>query len=349
MTRPILICGGAGFIGSHFCKMAASRGYLPVTYDSLSNGHRDAVRWGPLEVGDIRDSARLDQVFARHRPLAVAHFAGLIEVGDSVRNPDLYHQVNVEGSRCLLAAMARHGVRDILFSSTCAVYGAPRSLPLDESHPRSPANPYGATKLAVETLLEEQAAAGHLRPMILRYFNAAGADPDGELGERHHPETHLIPLALRAATGLSPALPLYGADYPTPDGTCVRDYVHVHDLARAHLAALDRLLGGGAPLTANLGTGRGCSVREVLSAVERVTGRAVPVAEDRRRPGDLPMLVADPSLAARELGWRAELSDLPTMVEHAWGWMRAARIDIGDKIQYVGAEGAGPDSSTGRK
>jgi UDP-arabinose 4-epimerase len=322
MVRPILVCGGAGFIGSHFCKMVAGAGYLPVTFDNLENGHADAVRWGPLEVGDLRDRARLDEVLARHRPLAVAHFAGLINVGESVTRPEIYYASNVQGSINLADSMRLHGIRDILFSSTCAVYGLPERLPLDESHRRDPVNPYGTTKLVFERVLEDYAAAHGLRPMILRYFNAAGADPDGELGERHDPETHLIPLALQAAAGLRPGFTVFGTDYDTPDGTCVRDYVHVHDLARAHVLALERLLAGGAPLTVNLGTGKGYSVREVLDAVERVTGRKVTVTEGARRAGDPPVLVADPSLARQELGWSAELGSIDTPVSHAWNWMR---------------------------
>jgi len=319
--RPILVCGGAGFIGSHFCKMAAGRGYLPISFDNLSGGHADSVRWGPLEVGDLRDPARLDQVFSAYAPIAVVHFAGLINVGESVTRPDRYYINNVAASLNLLEAMRRAGVADILFSSTCATYGQPERLPLDESHPRNPVNPYGTTKLMVERVLEDYRDALALRPMILRYFNAAGADPEGALGERHQPETHLIPLALQAAMGLRPDFTLFGCDYPTPDGTCIRDYIHVHDLARAHLLALDRLTAGGPPLTANLGTGHGHSVRQVLDAVERITGTPVPVTFGPRRAGDPPVLVADPTLARRELGWQAEITDLDAIVAHTHAWM----------------------------
>ena len=318
MTGPaILVTGGAGFIGSHACKALAADGYRPVAFDSLATGHADAVRWGPLVRGDVRDQAALDAAFDAHRPVAVLHFAARAYVGESVREPGLYHDGNVGGTTALLAAMRRAGTARLVFSSSCATYGIPDALPIREDTPQRPINPYGRTKLIGEWMIRDHAAAHGLDFALLRYFNAAGADPEGDLAERHDPETHLIPNVLRAALGTGPALTVMGADYGTPDGTCVRDYVHVSDLARAHVLALRRLLGGGGSLAANLGTGRGHSVREVIDAAEDVTGRPVPHAVAPRRPGDPAALVADPSLARAVLGFRAERSDLRTMLADA--------------------------------
>jgi UDP-arabinose 4-epimerase len=323
-TGPrVLVTGGAGYIGSHACKALAAAGYLPVTYDNLSIGNRWAVRWGPLERGDILDAARLHEVFRAHRPVAVMHFAALALVGESMAAPGLYYRTNVGGVLTLADAARIHDVEALVFSSTCAVYGTPERMPIDEDTPKRPINPYGASKLMAERILEDFAMAHGLRHMALRYFNAAGADPECEIGERRDVETHLVPLALDAILGRRPPLRVFGDDYPTPDGTAIRDYIHVSDLAAAHVRALDRLLDGGPSAKFNLGTGRGYSVREVLDAAARVAGRPVPHETAPRRPGDPPALVADPAAAAAALG--GELtgrSNLETIIETAWAWHR---------------------------
>lgn len=302
-SGTVLVTGGAGFVGSHACKALAHAGYRPVVYDNLSNGRREAVRWGPLEVGDLEDAARLADVFARHAPVGVLHFAACIEAAESVRAPERFYRNNVGATLTLLRVMRAAGVDRIVFSSTAAVYGEPEVTPIPEAHPLRPLNPYGRSKLMAELVLKDMAAAQGLRYCALRYFNAAGADPAGELGEYHDPETHLIPLVLQAAYGLRPDIAIFGTDYDTPDGTCIRDYVHVSDLAEAHVLALRRLLCGGDSLVANLGTGRGVSVRQVIDTVATVTGRPVRVREASRRPGDPAVLVASPAHAERELGW----------------------------------------------
>ena len=319
----VLVAGGAGYIGSHTCKALAAAGFTPVVYDDLSSGHRRAVRWGPLEIGDIRDPVRLAEVMARYRPAAALHFAAVMAVGESVVDPGKYYRTNVAGSIALLDAMRAHGIDTLVFSSTAAVYGAPQRQPIDESQPRAPVNPYGWSKAMVEQMLADHAVAHGLRWAALRYFNACGADPEGETGEAHDPEYHLIPRALMAAAGRLPHLDLFGTDYPTPDGTCIRDYIHVGDLAAAHVAALRHLLGGGASLAANLGVGRGFSVREVIAAVEAATGRTVPVRFGPRREGDSPELVADPGLARRVLGFAPRVTGLAEMVGTAWNWHRS--------------------------
>jgi len=313
----IIVTGGAGYIGSHACKCLKQAGFVPVTVDNLSRGVADAVRYGPLEVGDVRDGAFLETVFAKYRPDAVIHFAALAYVGESVQRPYLYYDNNVGGTVSLLEAMRAADIGRIVFSSTCAVYGAAQTVPITESHPLAPINPYGASKRMVEQVLADGATAHGLRFVALRYFNASGADPDGELAENHDPETHLIPLALQAAFGRRPALQVFGTDYDTPDGTCIRDYIHVADLAEAHVLALKYLLDGGAPLFANLGTGSGASVREVIRTVEAVTGRLVPAEDSPRRPGDPAALVADPGMANTVLGWRPRFMDLTDHVRHA--------------------------------
>ena len=318
MDRPtILVTGGAGYVGSHACKALSRAGWLPVAFDNLLHGHAEAVKWGPLECGDILDWARVDEVIKSHQPIAAMHFAALTSVAESVADPEAYRRNNIEGSRTLLRALLENGVTHFVFSSTAAVYGTPDKVPIPEDAPTSPINPYGETKLAVEAMLEELVQEQGLTATALRYFNAAGADPDGEIGENHDPETHLIPLALAAASGTGKALTLYGDDYPTPDGTCVRDYIHVSDLAAAHVAALQH----GAGFRAfNLGTGAGASVRQVLDTVEQVTGQAVPHWIGSRRPGDPAELVADPSRAFVELDWRPRTSDLDNIVRTAWSW-----------------------------
>ena len=320
MTGTILVTGGAGYVGAHGCKALAEAGYLPVVYDNLVYGHEEAVRWGPFEQGDIADRARLDAVFESHRPVAVMHFAAFAYVGESVTDPGKYYRNNVGGTLALMEAMVAHGVDKMVFSSTCATYGEPRTVPITEDEPQQPINPYGKSKLVVEQMLADFEVAHGLRSVSLRYFNAAGASPEGEIGERHDPETHLIPLALDAAAGKGPPLTVFGEDYPTADGTCIRDYIHVGDLADAHVKALDYLAGGGATRAFNLGTGAGVSVREILDSVERLTGRKVPHTIGPRRPGDPPALVADPSRARSDLGWQPRLSDIDTIIATAWEW-----------------------------
>jgi UDP-glucose-4-epimerase GalE len=316
----ILIVGGAGYIGSQTAKVVAAAGLQPVVFDNLVYGHEWAVKWGPLVRGDLADRALLVDVMKRHRVEAVIHFAAYAYVGESVTNPRKYFGNNVVGSLNLLDAMLDAGVRDIVFSSTCATYGEPRAVPIPEDHPQQPVNPYGESKLAVEKMLHWYSQAYDLRYAALRYFNAAGADPDGEIGEDHDPETHLIPLAIDAARGARRPLDVYGTDYPTPDGTAIRDYIHVVDLAEAHVRALERLRTGGVPLQLNLGTGRGHSVREVVAAIGKVAGRPVPFREVGRRPGDPPELVADNRGATEILGWKPRFADLDVIVEHAWRW-----------------------------
>lgn len=320
MRTAVLVTGGAGFVGSHACKALASAGFLPVTYDNLSQGHRWAVRWGPLEIGDIEDRDRLQQVMDRYRPAAVMHFAALIAAGESVTEPAKYYRNNVSRFLVLLDAMQRQKIDQIVFSSTAAVYGTPERTPIDEKHPLEPINPYGMSKLIGERILQDCASAYGLRSIALRYFNAAGSDPDGEIGEAHDPETHLIPIVLEAAAGDRPHVAVFGTDYPTADGTCVRDYVHVTDLASAHVLALARLKGAHGAEAFNLGNGNGFTVREVVAAAERVSGAKIAVKQEPRRAGDPPVLVADASLARAELGWRPVYSDLDTQIGNAWRW-----------------------------
>lgn len=320
MRGTVLVTGGAGYVGAHGCKALNKAGYRPVVYDNLVYGHEDAVLWGPLERGDIADRTRLDAVFEMHHPIAVMHFAAFAYVGESVADPGKYYRNNVCGTLTLMEAMLAHGVDKMVFSSTCATYGEPRQVPIREDEPQQPINPYGRSKLMVEQMLADFERARGLKSVMLRYFNAAGASPDAEIGECHDPETHLIPLALDAAVEKGPALTVHGEDYPTPDGTCVRDYIHVGDLADAHARALKYLEDGGATRAFNLGTGAGVSVREVLDAVERVTGRKVPHHVGARRPGDPPVLVADTSRAGVELGWAPTMSDIDTIIATAWAW-----------------------------
>jgi UDP-glucose 4-epimerase len=316
---PVLVTGGAGYVGSHACLKLAEAGYRPVTFDNLSQGHEAFVRWGPLEVGDIRDRSRLDDVLARHRPAAILHFAAMTDIAESIRNPDLFHDNNVAGTRTLLAAAIAAGVTRMVFSSSCATYGTPLVSPLDEDQPQLPISPYGQTKLEIERALTAADGAFGLRSVALRYFNAAGADFDGRIGEAHDPETHAIPLAIGAARGERPCFSIFGADYPTRDGTALRDYVHVLDLADAHVAALGYLDQGGVSVAVNLGSGRGATVREVADMVRAVSGRPFAVQVAQRRPGDPPALVADTRRAARLLGWRARY-DLRDIVASAWRW-----------------------------
>ena len=316
----ILVTGGAGYIGSHTAKQLATSGHEPIVFDDLSQGHEWAVKWGPLERGSLADRARLADVFSRYDIDGVVHFAASALVGESMTNPGRYFENNTVGTLNLLEAMRTAGVSRLVFSSTCATYGNPVHVPIDETHPQAPVNPYGESKLMVEKMFRWYGEIHGLRWMALRYFNAAGADPDGEIGEDHDPESHLIPLVIGAALGTRPPVKIFGTDYPTADGTAVRDYIHVADLADAHLRALDRLGSGEASQAINLGTGTGHSVREVVDTVARVSGRPVPVVESPRRAGDPAELVAAPGRAHQVLGWTARHSALETIVQHAWAW-----------------------------
>ncbi len=315
----VLVTGGAGYIGSHTCKALAKAGLTPITYDNLSTGHKWAVRWGPLVIGDLRDQSLLRSTMRNHAVKAVFHFAANSAVGESVQNPRKYYGNNLVNSVGLFDAMLDIGVKRIVFSSTCATYGDPQSEFLDETHPQSPVNPYGETKMAIERALQWYGKAYGIEWVSLRYFNAAGADENGEIGEQHEPETHLIPLVLEAALNAAQPVHIFGTDYPTPDGTAIRDYIHVADLADAHVRALRFLESGAASTALNLGTGRGYSVREVIAAVERATGRTVSVIEAGRRAGDPPRLVAAADRANAELKWQTWRS-LDNIVQSAWLW-----------------------------
>lgn len=320
MGNSILVTGGAGYIGAHACKALAKAGFEPVAYDNLVYGHRAAVRWGPLVEGDVGDRALVAETIRRHKIGAVMHFAAFAYVGESVEKPEKYFQNNVVNTLAMLEAMRETGVKQIVFSSTCATYGLPETMPIREDTPQRPVNPYGETKLMIERALYWYGVAHGLRSVALRYFNAAGADPDGEIGEDHEPETHLIPLILDAAAGKRPHIGVFGTDYPTPDGSAIRDYIHVQDLADAHVRALRYLGDGGESLALNLGTGHGHSVRETIDAARRVTGRPIPSRDSPRRPGDPPVLVADAGRAKEKLGWEPQLGSLDQIIGTAWAW-----------------------------
>ena len=316
----VLVTGGAGYIGSHACKALSLAGYTPVTYDNLVYGHDWAVKWGPLEIGDILDRARLEQVLDEYQPKAIMHFAAFAYVGESVLDPGKYYRNNTGGALTVLEAACSRSIENIVFSSTCATYGEPSTVPIPESEAQSPINPYGASKLMVERMLADFETAHGLRSASLRYFNAAGADPDSKIGEDHDPETHLIPLVLDAACGLRPAITVFGTDYDTPDGTCIRDYVHVNDLADAHVLALKALEGGAPSMAVNLGNGHGFSVKEVIDTARQVTGRDIPVKLGPRRDGDPPALVGDARRACEFLGWQPRLGSLEKIIGTAWQW-----------------------------
>jgi UDP-arabinose 4-epimerase len=324
----VLVTGGAGYIGSHTAKALAGTGWEPVVLDDLSKGHEWAVQWGPFVHGNVGDRDLLRQVLREHRIEGVVHFAASAHVGESVSAPRQYFQNNVTNTLVLLDAMLDAGVERIVFSSTCATYGVPRALPIGEDHPQQPVNPYGESKLFVERVLHAYGHAYGLRWMALRYFNAAGADPDGDLGEDPDQATRLIPLAIAAARGHRAAIDIFGTDYPTPDGTAIRDYVHVTDLSAAHVLALRSLSNEGESVALNLGTGQGHSVREVIATVERVTGHSVPVREAPRRPGDLPEFVADARRAHVVLGWQPRYADLGVIVQTAWDWYVTVRAGM---------------------
>ncbi|WP_368516315.1 UDP-glucose 4-epimerase GalE [Rhizobium sp.] len=317
--ETVLVVGGAGYIGSHTCLDLANKGFKPVVYDNFSNGHREFVKWGPAEEGDIRDRARLDEVLAKHKPAAILHFAALIEVGESVKDPVAFYENNVIGTLTLLSAAQAAGVKAFVFSSTCATYGLPQSVPLDESHQQVPINPYGRTKYIVEQALADYDQYKGLRSVVLRYFNAAGADFEGRIGEWHTPETHAIPLAIDAALGRRQGFKVFGSDYDTRDGTCVRDYIHVLDLADAHVRAVEYLLRGGDSVALNLGTGTGTTVKELLGTIETVSNRPFPVEYVGRREGDSTTLVANNDKARDILGWSPQY-DLTEIIQSAWNW-----------------------------
>lgn len=316
----VLVVGGAGYIGSHMVKMLLAAGHDVVTFDNLSSGHRDAVLGGEFVQGDLADQAALDTLFTQHQPQAVMHFASYIQVGESMRRPDMYYRNNFSNTLNLLDAMIAHDVKQFIFSSTAAVFGEPDYVPIDEAHPNRPVNPYGRSKWMVEQVLADYDHAFGLKSVCLRYFNAAGADPEGLLGERHDPETHLIPLILQAASGRRPHIQVFGRDYDTPDGTCIRDYIHIVDLCSAHALAIQYLVNGGASERFNLGNSSGFSVQQVIDTVGKVTERKVAVVDSPRRAGDPARLVADATRARAQLGWKPEFADLEAIVAHAWAW-----------------------------
>ena len=319
-TKVVLVTGGAGYIGSHACKALANAGYTPVAYDNLVYGHEWAVKWGPFEQGDILDRKRLDEVIKQYQPAAIMYFAAYAYVGESVEDPGKYYRNNVAGSLTLLEAMRDNDIKNFVFSSTCATYGEPEQIPIPEDHNQAPINPYGHSKLMIEQMLSDFEVAHNLKSVSLRYFNAAGADPDGETGEDHEPETHLIPLVLDAAIGKRPSITIFGDDYDTSDGTCIRDYIHVTDLADAHVRALKYLEEGGETTKYNLGNSKGFSVKEVIDTAEKVTGKVIPVVIGKRRPGDPPRLVGYAARIRKELEWSPKYTDLVTIIETAWKW-----------------------------
>jgi UDP-glucose 4-epimerase len=318
MTK-ILVTGGAGYIGSHTCLALAEKGYTPVVYDNLVNGHREFVQWGPFEQGDVRDRERLERAINSHKPAAIIHFAGLIEVAESIANPIAFFENNVAGSVNLFAAALNVGIDKVVFSSTCATYGIPKEIPMRESHPQFPISPYGTSKLIVEQTLRDLDAYQGLRSVILRYFNAAGADVKARIGERHNPESHVIPIAIDVARGKRSLFKIHGSDYPTPDGTCIRDFIHVADLADAHARSIDYLMSGGASIALNLGTGRGTSIKQLVRAIERIANVKLPVELAARREGDPPELVADNTRAKAALQWQPAYG-LEGIVKSAWNW-----------------------------
>ena len=325
--KHVLVTGGAGYIGSHACKALRAAGFVPVTYDNLSTGWQDAVKFGPFMQGDLLDAERLDAVFASYEPVAVMHFAALSQVGESMQNPALYWRNNVLGSLQLFEAMVKAGCTKIVFSSTCATYGDQDNVVLDEKSPQDPINPYGASKRAIEDMLAGFEQSDNFRSVIFRYFNVAGADPEGQVGEFHQPETHLVPLMLDAIDGKRDALTIFGTDYATPDGTCIRDYVHVMDLVDAHVLGLKWLLDGKGSQTFNLGTGNGFSVREVVNESRAVTNKLVPIIEGERRAGDCTKLVSGSVRAENKLGWQPKRSNMKEMITDAWRWHQTGHYD----------------------
>jgi UDP-glucose-4-epimerase GalE len=318
--KRVLVTGGAGYIGSHVCKILKKSGYFPVVYDNLVHGHKDFVQWGPFEYGDIRDTARVLQVIQKYQPISVMHFAAFGYVGESVNDPIKYYENNVLGTMSLLRAMNFCGVKDIVFSSTCATYGIPSDIPIVEDLPQRPINPYGWSKLFIEQILKDYANAYGLKSVIFRYFNAAGADNEGAVGEDHCSEMHLIPLIFDVALGKKDAIDVFGDDYPTRDGTCVRDYLHVLDIAEAHVLALKYLEKNGVSNIFNLGTGKGYSVKEIIATVEKITGKVITINIKKRRHGDPAILIADAKKAQAFLGWSPKYASLDILIDHAWNW-----------------------------
>ena len=337
-SKRILVTGGAGYVGAHCCKAFSEAGWEVFVFDNLSRGWRDFVQWGPLVQGDILDRDALQQAMEAIQPSAVAHFAALAYVGESVLEPDRYFRTNVTGTMNILDAMKSHDVRQMVFSSTCATYGEPQYLPIDEAHPQVPINPYGRSKLMAEELLRDYSEAFGIRSVSLRYFNAAGADPDGTIGERHEPETHLIPLALEGAGNPDFCLSIFGDNYDTRDGTAIRDYIHVCDLADAHLKALEYLSRGGATAAFNLGTGTGTSVQEIWQSVQRTTARSVERRVSERRPGDPASLVANANKARQLLGWKARRSSIDAIIADAWNWHTAEMVRRNEVAISLGAD-----------
>lgn len=321
--RNILITGGAGYIGSYMCKYLVNNGYYPIVLDNLIHGHREAVKWGSLIEGDISDSYLINKIFSQYQIEAVMHFAAFCYVGESVNKPIQYYSNNVAGTVSLLENMIKNSIQKFIFSSSCATYGESNEIPITEDHPQNPLNPYGMSKLIIEQILSDLKKAYGMEYVALRYFNAAGADPDGEIGEDHRPETHLIPLVLQTAIGQHSAINIYGDDYPTKDGTCIRDYIHIHDLAHAHFLALERIINGLSGGKYNLGNENGYSVKEVIDISRKITGKSIPTRIMDRRPGDPSMLIGSNKLAMKELGWRPNYSDLHTIIETAWRWHKS--------------------------
>ena len=318
--KEILVVGGAGYIGSHMCKYLHGKGMQPVVLDNLSYGHRDAVKWGPLYKGDMDDPELLSRIFAKHSIEAAMHFAAFCYVGESVQNPLKYYKNNIASTLGLLGGMLEHGVNKLIFSSSCASYGEPEHIPIVEEHPQRPINPYGRSKLMVEQILDDLDAANDFKSVCLRYFNAAGADPDGELGEDHDPETHLIPLVLQTALGQRRELTVFGNDYPTPDGTCVRDYIHIQDLAQAHFLSLQHLLDNGESRKYNLGNGNGYSILDVIQTALTITGKKIPYTYTKRREGDPATLIGSAERILGEFGWKPEFDTLESIIKTAWNW-----------------------------
>lgn len=322
MSKAVLVTGGAGYIGSHTCKILAKSGFQPITYDNLVYGHRESVKWGPFVEGELADKELLIKTIEEYNIQSVIHFAAYAYVGESMQEPGKYFNNNIVNTLNLLEVLREKNIKHIVFSSTCATYGIPDSVPIDESHIQKPVNPYGESKLFIEKALHWHDVAHSLKSVALRYFNAAGADAEAEIGEDHDPETHLIPLIIQSALGQRPQVEIFGTDYATADGTAIRDYIHVLDLADAHVRALQYLQKGGDSVAINLGTGTGSSVREVIAAVEKNTGYTVPYKESPRRAGDPPVLVANPILAKQVLEWEAKYSDLDYIVKTAWAWAK---------------------------
>lgn len=324
----IIVTGGAGYIGSHACKILKNLGFIPITIDNLSVGHKSAVKWGPLVLADLKDKDTIDKTFSKYKPFAVMHFAADALVAESVANPGKYYENNVYSTVVILQLMAKHKIKNFIFSSSCATYGIPSSTPIVEEHPQKPINPYGKSKLMIEEILKDFEQAYGIRHASLRYFNAAGADPDTETGENHENETHLIPLVIQTAERLRPSISVYGTDYPTKDGSAIRDYIHVVDLIDAHVKALDFISKKDCSLMINLGTGKGISVLEVIETVKKITKKDFKVNFSERRSGDPPILYADSSKAKKILGWEPKLSDLETIILTAWKWHKLLKKEL---------------------